>query len=65
MANNRMFLTCKLCKKDIFLAKYYPGVGWYVPDKSILNEDFLLHFDCCLEDQYMTNPVFELTYELP
>ncbi len=29
MANNRMFLVNKRTGARVFLAKYYPGTGWY------------------------------------
>lgn len=30
MANNRMYLACRLCAgAEFFLAKYYPSTGWY------------------------------------
>lgn len=31
MANNRMYLRCPVCPaaKPFYIAKYYPGTGWY------------------------------------
>ena len=38
MANNRLYLYCKICKEKelpdsevkIMIAKYYPSTGWYL-----------------------------------
>lgn len=41
MANNRMFITDG--KNKIFIAKYYPGTGWYFANDDFeikLNEAF-------------------------
>jgi hypothetical protein len=30
MANNRVHLSCSICKSDTFcMLKYYPSTGWY------------------------------------
>jgi len=34
MANNRMFLTNG--KEKIFIAKYYPGTGWYTANENLI-----------------------------
>ena len=43
MANNRMYLVNKKSKARIYLAKYYPSLGWYSNDEKLfehLNEEF-------------------------
>ena len=74
MANNRMYLRCKICKTNtekindwaepvIFLAKYYPAQAWYWNGENV-------EYAARLE-QYFENHVhyenngayFELLYE--
>ena len=63
MANTRMYLRCKKCDKQIYLAKYYPGAGWY-NDIGDYNETFNIkleeHVDC---DASMFSELFTLEYE--
>jgi len=35
MANNRMWMTCEECGKQILLAKYYPSTDWRMWDRSL------------------------------
>ena len=43
MANNRIYLVCKVCGDYYAIAKYYPDTGWYSNggDNLIGFEDFL------------------------
>jgi len=76
MANSRMALICRVCrKKDGFakervaLAKYYPSTSWCVDDvkKDLvkrLNDFFDKHWECIEEVDYPEGlGVIELSYD--
>lgn len=35
MANNRMYLVNKRTGAKVYLAKYYPSTGWYIPKPGL------------------------------
>jgi hypothetical protein len=46
MANNRMYLKCRVCgenSKEQMIAKYYPTTGWYLWDPETIDEFFEQH----------------------
>lgn len=46
MANDRLFLQCDRCGKQVLLYKYYPSGGYAVADKdrlSFIDEHLALH----------------------
>lgn len=45
----------------IYLAKYYPGTGWYISAIENLDGDFEKHEECSNFD--IVNEQFELIYE--
>ena len=46
MANDRLYMECKNCKKIMMILKYYPSGNSYVFDAKHL-EDFLVwHLNC-------------------
>ena len=38
MANNRLYLKCKRTGERVMLAKYYPSTGWYVDNKTLIQD---------------------------
>jgi len=64
MANNRLWLVCRECKKygqeshKIFLGKYFPSQGWY-NEKESFNE----RFEKFLEDHSHDCTLFGLSHE--
>ena len=67
MANNRIFIKCKVCGEDALLAKYYPSTGWYIKRLGIKNLDWFFDNHLHKEDpgyDLMWGPThFEMTYE--
>jgi len=69
MANNRMFVKCKICGAKFMLLKYYPSEGWYVylPDSGA--DERIKEIDEWLEEHRHENysmwgPTFyELVFE--
>lgn len=43
MANNRMFIGCKLCGECCFIGKWYPGGPWYA-NNPIKNGEYMYKF---------------------
>lgn len=69
MANNRMFLGCKICGACHYLAKWYPGTPWSAnnPEKrgDMLNK-FLedhIHYDDNKRNDDDDEEYFEIVYE--
>ena len=71
MANNRMWLRCKMCKRIdssigssinpyVFLGKTI-GSGWYLGHVEMTREQLALHEHCSTGDA--DNNLFELVYE--
>lgn len=60
MADNRIYLKCKVCGKKVFIAKKF--VGWFLPpytqDKT--NNEFNEHDECITD---FDGEIFELVYE--
>ena len=66
MANNRAYLQCHICRGDAFyLAKWYPGSGWYRDGEIRLTEWLESHTLCALEvGDDRQGACFELLYEM-
>lgn len=71
MANNRMWLRCKMCYQIdsdagsdinpyVWLGKTMGG-GWYMSDVEITQDQLVLHEHCY--DGTFDNNLFELVYE--
>ena len=61
MANNRMWLQCKVCNGYVSLGKYYPGCGWYLSNTERSVSDMEIHKGCYI-DTY-DNELFHVKYE--
>lgn len=50
MANNRVYIVCKKCRKEgkepncFFLGKYYPKHGWYATGEKDMRTDINTNF---------------------
>lgn len=65
MANNLMFLRCKVCNEKFCIAKYYP-CDWFRRRKVEQFDSFLeKHTDCCASYNDCINgaQIFELEYD--
>jgi hypothetical protein len=65
MADNLMFLKCKICGKEFCISKYYP-IGWfYHKDVKQYNKFLNEHDECCAKlDNVLTgSQAFELVYD--
>lgn len=60
MANNRMWVACKVCGRRVLMFRYYPQTWWYIvtPDPN----DALFEHAFCSNEQD-EEEVFELVYE--
>ncbi len=66
MANDRMWLRCKVCNGYVWLGKYYPSSGWYMSNVHITQSDLAKHTYCYApigELAGITNPLFDVVYE--
>jgi len=61
MANNRVYLRCKTCSDTVYLAKYYPNTGWYIPDTDTLHSQLNNHTHCTASS---IGDIFTLEYEI-
>ena len=73
MADDRIYLRCKICKKVLFLGKrlgfgyYWENYGDERPLEDLLNEFFETHFECAMDQPDETDicfpNVFDIVYE--
>lgn len=67
MANLRLFLKCKVCKERVYLMKYFPTTGWYIPVEFIeLHDSIQKHNECQFDpsvEESMFCELFTLEYE--
>ena len=60
-----MYIKCKQCGKEFYLAKYYPSTGWFTHqniEKDKLNEWLDRHWN--EEDHDWIEQTFEMSYEV-
>lgn len=66
MANNRLYLKCKICGKAQAFAKYYPveeGAGWYLNQNNL--DDFFDEHHHELDFSPFGDYQYEMEYEIP
>lgn len=74
MANNRMYLQCKECKKGVAFSKFYPtgsfiggdGAGWYtISNTSEKLDKFFDEHQHEFDKSSFGGYQYELIYEVP
>jgi len=64
MANNRMFMGCKICGECCFMAKYFIGEFWYSNNQEETSKElYNFLYKHMHNNEYYEVETFEIAYE--